>query len=196
MQGGLAARMTAAYIDLNPVRAGICEDPADYRWSSYGEAVGGGRGASVARKGLVRALSEFDNPEPKVRAWAQGGVGKAYRKILISTGTEEVEDRGNLRKSRKVVTRKGMDRKKATAELARLENERARDLKISKVVRCKVRYFTEGGAIGSKQFVNDLFTMRREFFTATRKDGARRPRGNLKGMADEIWTIRDLQRGL
>ena len=33
----------AAYIDLNPVRAGICDDPADYRWSSYGEALGGDR---------------------------------------------------------------------------------------------------------------------------------------------------------
>jgi hypothetical protein len=33
----------AAYIDLNPVRAGMVQDPADYRWSSYGEAVGGGK---------------------------------------------------------------------------------------------------------------------------------------------------------
>jgi putative transposase len=23
------------YIELNPVRAGICPDPAHYRWSSY-----------------------------------------------------------------------------------------------------------------------------------------------------------------
>lgn len=30
----------SAYIDLNPVRAGMVEDPADYRWSSYGEAIG------------------------------------------------------------------------------------------------------------------------------------------------------------
>ncbi|MFT6179598.1 MAG: hypothetical protein ACJA1W_001947, partial [Akkermansiaceae bacterium] len=37
---GLASRTMAAYIDLNPVRAGICKDPADYRWCSYGEAVG------------------------------------------------------------------------------------------------------------------------------------------------------------
>lgn len=28
------------YIDLNPVRAGIASDPADYRWSSYGHYVG------------------------------------------------------------------------------------------------------------------------------------------------------------
>jgi putative transposase len=42
VESGVAARMIAAYIDLNPVRAGMVKDPADYRWSSYGEAVGGG----------------------------------------------------------------------------------------------------------------------------------------------------------
>ena len=43
VESGVAARTMAAYIDLNPVRAGMVKDPADYRWSSYGEAVGGGR---------------------------------------------------------------------------------------------------------------------------------------------------------
>ncbi len=43
---GIAARTMAAYIDLNPVRAGMVTDPAEYRWSSYGEAVGGGAGGS------------------------------------------------------------------------------------------------------------------------------------------------------
>jgi hypothetical protein len=42
VEDGAAARTIAAYIDLNPVRAGICGEPAGYRWSSYGEAVGGG----------------------------------------------------------------------------------------------------------------------------------------------------------
>jgi len=66
----------AAYIDLNPVRAGICELPEDYRWSSYGEAVGGGRGAGIARAGLVRALHGHEGREGTSRAWAQGGVAK------------------------------------------------------------------------------------------------------------------------
>ena len=45
----------AAYIDLNPVRAGMVQDPAEYRWSSYGEAVGGGKkgNGKKAREGLV-----------------------------------------------------------------------------------------------------------------------------------------------
>ncbi|MEJ6641925.1 MAG: transposase, partial [Akkermansiaceae bacterium] len=33
VEDGLAARTMAAYIDLNPVRAGMVNDPADYRWS-------------------------------------------------------------------------------------------------------------------------------------------------------------------
>ena len=42
VEDGVAARTMAAYIDLNPVRAGLVKDPAEYRWSSYGEAIGGG----------------------------------------------------------------------------------------------------------------------------------------------------------
>jgi len=62
VESGTAARTMAAYIDLNPVRAGMVEDPADYRWSSYGEAVGGGKkgNGKKAREGLVRAI---ENPE-------------------------------------------------------------------------------------------------------------------------------------
>ena len=41
VENGLATRIVAAYIDLNPLRAGMVEDPADYRWSGYGEAVAG-----------------------------------------------------------------------------------------------------------------------------------------------------------
>jgi putative transposase len=36
-------RAVALYIDLNPVRAGLVEDPKDYRWCGYAEAVAGHR---------------------------------------------------------------------------------------------------------------------------------------------------------
>ena len=36
-----AMSSVAAYIDLNPWRARMCEDPADYGWSSYGKAIAG-----------------------------------------------------------------------------------------------------------------------------------------------------------
>ncbi len=48
----------AAYIDLNPVRSGMVENAEDYRWSSYGEALGGGAkgNGKKAREGLMRAI--------------------------------------------------------------------------------------------------------------------------------------------
>jgi putative transposase len=36
-----AMMKVAAYIDLNPVRAEMVDDPADYRFCSYGAALGG-----------------------------------------------------------------------------------------------------------------------------------------------------------
>ena len=50
-RGALAA--VAAYIALNPIRAGLVKDPKDYRWSTYSEAVTGGK---LARKGIIAAL--------------------------------------------------------------------------------------------------------------------------------------------
>ena len=193
VEDGLAARTMAAYIDLNPVRAGMVEDPADYRWSSYGEAVGGGRGAKKAQEGLVRAMYSFGSREVSARSWAQGGVGKEYRRILISAGIEQGEERGNVKTKQRVVVRKGMDREKAEAELARLSEEKARDLKISKVIQCRVRYFTDGAVIGSKSFVDGVFEASREQFGPKRKDGARKPHGSLGEMAGEIWSLRDLK---
>jgi putative transposase len=46
-----AQRMVAAYIDLNPVRAGLVKDAADYGFSGFGEACAGG---STARRGIAR----------------------------------------------------------------------------------------------------------------------------------------------
>ena len=40
----------AAYIDLNPVRAGMVEDPKDYRFCDYASALAGN---ALARQGLM-----------------------------------------------------------------------------------------------------------------------------------------------
>ena len=49
------------------------------------------------------------------------------------------------------------------AELERLSEEKARDLVISKVVRCRVGYFVERAVIGSKAFVDGVFRASREW---------------------------------
>ena len=76
VESGIAARTMAAYIDLNPVRAGMVKDPAEYRWSSYGEAVGGGSkgNGKKAREGLVRATLSHEGVGFEVERWKEGGA--------------------------------------------------------------------------------------------------------------------------
>ena len=45
------------------------------------------------------------------------------------------------------------------------------DLKLAAMLRCRVRYFTDGAVIGSRAFVNEAFAAARERFTKKRKDG-------------------------
>jgi hypothetical protein len=45
--GNLALSTVAAYIDLNSVRAGLVDDPLDYRWCGYAEAAAGANRAQM-----------------------------------------------------------------------------------------------------------------------------------------------------
>ena len=85
VEDGYAARVMAAYIDLNPLRGGICKDPAEYRWSSYGEAVAGGK---KARAGLVRAV-EFPF---MVRGDAPSDLSGATDIEVVQAGPGEVHE--------------------------------------------------------------------------------------------------------
>ena len=78
------------------------------------------------------------------------------------------------------------------------EQERAQDgeIPLGKMLRCRIRYFTDGAVIGSRSFVNEAFTKSRERFGAKRKDGARRMRGAAGGASGSIWSLRDLRKGV
>ena len=43
---GRAVATVAAYIVLNPVRAGLCADPKEYRYCGYAEALAEGSAAA------------------------------------------------------------------------------------------------------------------------------------------------------
>jgi len=49
-------------------------------------------------------------------------------------------------------------------------------LTLQQVLRCRVRYFTDGMAIGGKDFVDHVFGDNRHCFSPKRKDGARKMR--------------------
>lgn len=62
-----------------------------------------------------------------------------------------------------------------------MSKERVREIiqergKLSRyeMLRCRVRYFTDGVALGTKEFVNTAFTSERGRFGAKRNTGARR----------------------
>jgi hypothetical protein len=60
VESGTTARTLAAYIDPNPVRESMVADPAEYRWSSYGEAVGGGKkGNAKAAAGVLWSVRDL-----------------------------------------------------------------------------------------------------------------------------------------
>jgi REP element-mobilizing transposase RayT len=209
VEDGVAARTVAAYIDLNPVRAGMVKDPADYRWSSYGEAVGGGpRGnGKKARAGLVRALRAHRGASAEAALWAED-VSREYRKLLLAGAVErttESVDRDGKRV--KKTLRKGIRQAgkpdqtgQAAGQAAGLaagnEDDEAGGMAAGAMLRRRVRYFTDGVVIGSRMFVNEMFAGSRERFGAKRKDGARKLRGGAASAAGVLWSIRDLRKGV
>ncbi len=154
----------AAYIDLNAVRAGMVSDPKDYRWSGYGQAVAGDR---IARRRLVEAMEQTGSKGD----WRH--VSAAYRKLIFGIGEENS-------------SRSGISR----AEVARVWAEGGR-LSLAQLLRCRLRYFSDGIALGSEGFLENFFQRRRELFGKNRKTGARRMRGGDWG---ELRSMRALGR--
>jgi REP element-mobilizing transposase RayT len=126
-----ALKMVAAYIDLNPVRAGIVRDPKDYRWCGYGEAeaiggkmVGGLRNV-IADGGQLadsKVLAEY-----RIKLFGKGSAPK--RGDSSSPRLSEKELQGVV---------------DAGGQLSDAER-----------LRLKMRWFARGAVIGGQQFVSE-----------------------------------------
>jgi REP element-mobilizing transposase RayT len=203
VEDGTAARTIAAYIDLNPVRAGMVQDPAHYRWSSYGEAMGGGakgRGKK-ARDGLVRAFfgmkslhggqkAAIATPEAQ---WVE--VAGQYRR-LMGLHLERQPGRARVSEARRQKLRRARQTQNSEELMSAARNATLLDdIGRAGMLLCRVRYFTDGAIIGSRVFVNEAFDAARERFSAKRKDGARRMKGSAAAAASVLWSARDLRQG-
>jgi REP element-mobilizing transposase RayT len=164
---GKAILAMAAYIDLNPVRAGLVEDPKDYRFSGYGEAVAGG---GLARAGLARVLEGEGGAVPAREDWA--AVSRRYR--------EKLYERGERREARAGFA----------PEQVRQVLEAKGQLGAAELLRCRVRYFSDGVALGSRAFVESVFQAHRAYFGPKRRTGARPIRQDALG---GLCTARDLR---
>ncbi|TVR48453.1 MAG: transposase [Puniceicoccaceae bacterium] len=153
----------AAYIDLNPVRAGLVQDPKDYRFSGYGEACGGGK---LARTGLMQIIGAAD--------WKTALAD--YRMALFGKGSGPAALGNGLTIADKAAKRVMAQR----GELPKHE-----------LLLCRVRFFSDGLVLGSRDFVNTFFHDHRSFFGSKRKTGAR----SIPGLSDVgLMTARDLRR--
>lgn len=139
-----ALRTVAAYIDLNAVRAGLVEDPKDYRFCGYAEAVAG---EASARRGLGEVTREVVRPAE----WCR--VARAYRQTLFERGSS---GKGAISpaKVREVIEKQG-------------------ELSIGEALHCRVRYFSDGIVLGSHEFVESIYQSHRRDFGRKRKPGAR-----------------------
>jgi putative transposase len=119
-----------AYIDLNPLRAGLVERPEQYRWNSLGYHV-----QTDNRNKFLSTdfgLKEFNVKSRKERI-------RRYRRYVYEAGALNQPEKGTS----KVIADKV------------LEKERRREFELSRSDRFKyrTRYFTDSGIIGSKEFV-------------------------------------------
>ncbi|NCD34216.1 MAG: transposase [Spartobacteria bacterium] len=173
VEDGAALRTMAAYIEMNPVRAGMVDDPKAYRFCGLGEAMGG---VAQARRGimtLVSGVGRLDDAvraKEKVDAWGMASVTYWERVLMY----DEVCKNPYF----------------AMLDQDMIPDKLRRRMKISdsERLRCRSRYFCDGQVFGSQEFVEAFFTENRDYFGDSRQTGARKMRG---GWGD-LYTIRDL----
>lgn len=120
-----------AYIDLNPLRAGIVKRPEDYRWCSIGYHLQTGNKDNFLSLDL--GLEDSRTTDRVARL-------KDYRKFLYHVGAVEKQGKASLAKHI-------------------LAKETAHGFEIARVrrFRFKTRYFTDSGIIGSRAFVERTY---------------------------------------
>ena len=157
-------RTMAVYIDLNAVRGGLVSDPKDYRFCGYAEAVAG---RIEARDGLARVV------DGGLTMWTE--VQSSYRQTLFGKGAAEKEHAVNIDPGRLQQVVKSQGR-----------------LPLHEVLRCRVRYFSDGAVLGSQTFVQEHLANYRHR-TGRRERTRPRPLPSVTDWGD-LNTLRGLRR--
>lgn len=160
LEPGDAVARTAAYVDINPVRAKIVDDPKDYRFCGYAEAVAG---SLRAQRGIGRAMG--------TTSWVE--AQRRYRVILF------------VRAARRA--RKGGA---ASAEVCDGVIAAAGELALPEQLRCRCRYFTDGAVLGSQAFVLKKLQRFRKLTGRGKKMQPQAAGGPAAGFAvlHKLWT--------
>ena len=180
VEGDERALLTiAAYIDLNPVRAGIVDDPKDFLWSGYAAAVAGEK---VARSGLGAILARTSYGVNLRMTWRN--TARRYRMLLFGHGEGHSADAKTGKAGRLGMTRREVEK----------VLESGGELSVSEILRCRIRYLTHGVAIGGADFLQQVMGENRERFGANRATAGRRMKGAdwgglqvLRGLQKDVF---------
>ena len=194
-----------AYIDLNPVRAGIVERPEDYRWNSLGYHI-----QSKNKGGVLSTdfgLKEFNVKSGKERV-------RRYREYVYETGAIKPPTKPHSNSHSSATFVGGVDDSSkysectsAAASPGRLgiisnakrndrsicgkivTKERNRNFEISRTDRFlyRTRYFTDSGIIGSREFVFGTYQQFKHLFQCRHE---KKPK-SVKGL-DGLFSLKRL----
>ena len=179
----------------------MVEKPEDYRWCSYGEAMApkvigeGMRAQERAREGYCFLLEErgkMGRQKIQVTGLWKDRIAARYRMMLFADGEEVFCEDINTgvapEKRQPRLVRKGFKRKEVEQVLAK-----GGKLSFGEALRCRVRYFSDGMTVGTREFVDEVFVASRERFGPKRKDGARSMRGvGWKKKQPRLYSVREL----
>ena len=153
-----------AYIDLNPIRAGIVKRPEEYRWCSLAYHI------QTKNKddflSMDFGLKEFGVMDAKKRL-------TRYRRFVYEAGA----------------IRRSDGKSSVTIDKKVLEKERQSGFEITRLhrFRCRTRWFTDSGIIGTKEFVSTNYQRFKHHFNSKHE---KKPK-IIKGL-DGVFSLKRL----
>jgi putative transposase len=152
----------------------IVKEPKEWRWCGYSEAAAA---QSLAREGIYEVLGEPDDASRDGAGWRR--VHQRYRALLIGEGIQRRDEDGR-------VVRKGL-----TPEEVEAEEKRGLELPPAEVLRHRIRYFTDGLALGTSAYLDEVFRRKKRSLGIKRKVGPRVPKMDDLG---ELRTLKDVRK--
>ncbi|MGD2089128.1 MAG: hypothetical protein PVH61_23320 [Candidatus Aminicenantes bacterium] len=135
-----------AYIDLNPVRAGIVNRPEDYRWSGIGYRI------FMNNKGDFLSFDGIFS-ESEMKELPKEELIKCYRYFVYKCG--------NIKRLSLADIEEGKDPANVTSSIddETYRHELMRDFKLptGEIMLGRIRHFSQGMVIGSKQFLKEAY---------------------------------------
>ncbi|MDD2388758.1 MAG: hypothetical protein PHP23_03380 [Desulfobacterales bacterium] len=147
-----------AYIDLNPLRAGIVKRPEQYRWCSLGYHIQTGNKDDFLSTDF--GMKEFNVTDEKERI-------RRYRRYVYEAGALNRPHKGRAQ----VIDEKTVEK----------EREKGFELTRTDRFRYRTRYFTDSGIIGSREFVSHHYQNFRHLFQS-KNEKKPKPVKGLSGM--------------